>query len=27
MCILPSFVILIIVPTIAGTLSQLNISV
>jgi len=26
-CILPSFVILIIVPTIAGTLSQLNISV
>ena len=27
MCILPSFVILIIVPTIAGTLSQLHISV
>ena len=27
MCILPSFVILIIVPTIAGTLLQLNISV
>jgi tight adherence protein C len=27
MCTLPSFIILIIVPTIAGTLSQLNITV